>query len=96
MESKIIITNGKGFLYGYENGKKIGEIGFTLIDNLLTIEHTGVPKEHEGKGYAKALTMEIIKYAEEKSGIRIKPVCSYAATFFARHPEYNNLLIEHN
>jgi len=60
-------------------------------DGTITIDHTGVPPEYEGRGIAALLVNKAIADAREQD-FRIVPVCSYVAAQFRRHPEWADLL----
>ncbi|MDR1781884.1 MAG: N-acetyltransferase [Bacilli bacterium] len=65
----------------------IGEVTFTSETNeFLIIDHTYVDDRFNGKGYARMLVDEVVKYAKEK-GIKIIPLCPYAKRLFQKHPE---------
>ena len=75
-----------------ENGVLRAEIEFPdTDDNVFTITHTFVDDSLRGQGIAEKLTETVIKQAE-KTGKKIRPVCSYAVRWFARHPEYDYIL----
>jgi GNAT superfamily N-acetyltransferase len=57
---------------------------------VRVVEHTLVPRELEGRGIARRLVEAIVEDAREK-GFRIKPVCSFVAAQFQRHPEWAEL-----
>ena len=59
-------------------------------DGTITIDHTGVPSEYEGRGIAAKLVNRAISDAREQ-GFRIVPVCSYVVAQFRRHPEWADL-----
>ena len=59
-------------------------------DGTITIDHTGVPPEYEGRGIAARLVNKAISDAREQ-GFRIVPVCSYVVAQFRRHPEWADL-----
>ena len=60
-------------------------------DGTITIDHTGVPPEYEGRGIAARLVNRAIADAREQ-GFKITPVCSYVVLQFRRHPEWADLL----
>ncbi len=69
------------------SGKIIAEVTFPTKDGVSTINHTYVDSSLRGQGIAS----ELVKLAAEKilaSGDSIAATCSYAATWFRRHPEY--------
>jgi uncharacterized protein len=67
------------------------EMTFRKADNgTITIDHTGVPPEYEGRGIAARLVNRAVADAREQ-GFRITPVCSYVVAQFRRHPEWADL-----
>lgn len=68
------------------------EMTFRIAENgTITIDHTGVPREYEGRGIAAKLVNKAIADAREQ-GFKITPVCSYVVAQFRRHPEWADLL----
>lgn len=61
-----------------------------LADNVMSIDHTGVPPEFGGRGIAAQLIEAIVSDAR-REGFRILPHCSYAVAQFRRHPEWADL-----
>lgn len=59
-------------------------------DGSITIDHTGVPPEYEGRGIASKLVNKAVADARAQ-GFKIMPVCSYVVAQFRRHPEWADL-----
>lgn len=59
-------------------------------DGTITINHTGVPPEYEGRGIAAKLVNKAVADARAE-GFKIMPVCSYVVAQFRRHPEWADL-----
>jgi predicted GNAT family acetyltransferase len=59
-------------------------------DRTITIDHTGVPPEYEGRGIAARLVQKAVADAREQ-GFKIVPICSYVVAQFRRHPEWADL-----
>lgn len=59
-------------------------------DGARIIDHTGVPKPFEGKGYALQLVKRAIADAREQ-GFLIVPQCPYVEVQFRRHPDWEDL-----
>lgn len=57
----------------------------------IVIDHTGVPKELEGRGIARALLDRALNDARAL-GHTITPRCSYIVAQFARHPEWADVI----
>lgn len=60
-------------------------------DGPMIIDHTGVPRDYEGRGIAAQLVKASITDAREQ-GFKIHPVCPYVVAQFRRHPEWSDLL----
>ncbi len=61
-----------------------------ISDEVIAIDHTGVPTEHRGQGLAEKLVKQAMEDARA-SGTKIVPLCSYVAAQFRRHPEWADL-----
>jgi uncharacterized protein len=73
------------------NGKQIGEMEVELSNGILTVFHTGVIPEAEGKGIAKKLLSAMTNYARSHR-LQVIPLCPYVHAQFKRHPdEYADL-----
>lgn len=66
---------------------------YHLIDGVMRIHHTAVPRPLEGRGIAAALVRAAFAHAEA-SGLNVEPWCSYVRTYMKRHPETRRLLPE--
>lgn len=65
---------------------------YVLRDGKVVIPHVEAPVPLRGTGAAGRLmtgTLELIR----RRGLKVVPVCSYAAAFIRRHPEYQDLLV---
>ena len=56
----------------------------------FVITHVGVYPELRGQGIAGKIVEVGLEYAKENS-LRVVPMCSYAAAYIRRHPEYAEL-----
>jgi len=62
-------------------------------NQVMKILETYVPPKLRGRGIAKLLVEEAIRYAKEQ-GLKIEPVCSYAVYYFIKNPDKREVLIE--
>jgi predicted GNAT family acetyltransferase len=74
----------------------------TWIDGILSkldyiqdgknfvITHVGVHPDLRGQGIAGRIVEVSLEYAKEH-GLRVVPMCSYAAAYIRRHPEHADL-----
>jgi predicted GNAT family acetyltransferase len=60
-------------------------------NNVMDIYRTFVHPDLRGRGIAEKLLVAAIDYAR-KNGLSIFPSCSYAVTYFRRHPEQAEVL----
>lgn len=90
MDEVKLILNDKGqggFIIRDEQGhKKIAEMVMSIAGDKLTVYHTEVLPEAEGKGYAKKLLDTMVAYAREHK-LKVIPLCPFVHAQFKRHPE---------
>ncbi|MGY3264531.1 GNAT family N-acetyltransferase [Lysobacter sp. HA35] len=67
------------------------EMGYRIENGVLAITHTGVPSQIGGRGIAGDLVRAGFDYARA-NGLRVRPLCSYAAAWAQRHPDYADVL----
>ena len=56
----------------------------------FVITHVGVYPELRGQGIAGKIVEAGLEYAKERA-LRVVPMCSYAAAYIRRHPEFAEL-----
>ena len=59
-------------------------------DGVLTMLHTEVPKELEGRGIGSALIRGVLDTAR-RQGLKVVPLCPFAKAYIEKHPEYADL-----
>ena len=64
---------------------------YHLIDGVMRINHTAVPRALEGRGIAGILVRAAFAFAEA-NGLMVEPWCSYVRTYMKRHPETHRSL----
>lgn len=67
------------------------EVGYELDGGLMAITHTGVPEAIGGRGIAGELNRAAFEHAR-REGLRVQPLCAYAAAWVKRHPDYADLV----
>lgn len=60
-------------------------------ERLMIIDHTGVPDVFRGQGVGARLVTRAVEDARA-AGIKIIPLCPFAAAQFKRHPEWADVL----
>ena len=77
----IEMTISETEVLAIENGKLLGKIEFTLLDNNMTVLHTYAYES--GRGIGTMLMQNAVKWAKEHS-YTIIPVCSFAQKYLSR------------
>jgi predicted GNAT family acetyltransferase len=86
-EVQMKLDNRKrGAFYIEEEGKQIGEMVIGVSDTTLTVYHTEVDPDKEGKGFAKQMFDKMVAYARQEH-LQVLPLCQYVHLQFKRHPE---------
>ncbi len=62
-----------------------GLLDYELDGTVMSITHTRVPREIGGRGVAAELMRHALELAAANGWI-VKPICSYAVAYMARHP----------
>lgn len=88
MEEVLLNLDEKphGHFYINENDALIAEMQIDISENELTVYHTEVLPDHEGKGLAKKLLLAMVDYAR-KNNLKVIAFCPYVVAQFKRHPE---------
>jgi hypothetical protein len=70
-----------------------GHVAFSnykRTEGLLTIMHTEVPKELEGRGIGSTLVRGLLDIARTQ-GLKVNAVCPFVKAYLDRHSEYADL-----
>jgi predicted GNAT family acetyltransferase len=62
-------------------------------EDVVTVTHTGVPRELQGRGIAAELVRQVLEWAET-NGLKVIPACSYVQVYMRRHPSTLGLLAQ--
>jgi uncharacterized protein len=63
---------------------------YRLAGDTLIVPHTEVPPEFEGRGIGSALVKGMLEAIRTRR-LKIRPLCSFVASYMRRHPEYDDL-----
>lgn len=88
METTNVMLNEKnrGEVQLFSDGNKAGYMEISVYNQRLTVYHTEVDPQYEGRGFAKLLLEKLVSYARE-SNLKIVALCPYVHAQFRRHPE---------
>ena len=64
---------------------------YAVVDNVMRIHHTEVPRALEGRGIAGQIVRAALAHAEAH-GLAVEPWCGYVRVYMKRHPETQRLL----
>jgi hypothetical protein len=64
---------------------------YRRVGSCVAFTHTEVPPELGGRGIAARLVETALQWARDE-GLRVRPLCSYVATYLRRHPAWQDLL----
>lgn len=77
-----------------ETNELLAEVTFPYTDsrkNTVNIDHTFVDASLRGQGIAGKLMSELTEDLEKRD-LKAVPTCSYAVSWFEKHPEHAHLL----
>lgn len=88
METTNVVLNekGRGEVQLSSDGKNAGKMDISVHAPRLTVYHTEVDPQYEGRGFAKLLLKELVSYAR-KNDLKIIPLCPFVHAQFKRRPE---------
>ncbi|MGL9617495.1 GNAT family N-acetyltransferase [Bradyrhizobium sp. U531] len=64
---------------------------YRLDGDVITFEHTDVPKELGGKGVGSKLVQGALDQVRS-AGLKLVPQCSFVKAWIDKHPDYADLL----
>ena len=74
-----------------QDGRRVGELTYSLGGGRMVIRHTGVDLPLRGSGAARRLLDAAVAYARERT-LKIVPHCSYAEVVLGRSAEFADVL----
>jgi len=64
---------------------------YEMSRDTITLKHTEVPKELEGRGVGGRIVKFVLEYAQT-NGLKVVPLCPFASSYIDRHKEYKRLV----
>ncbi|MHA6259848.1 GNAT family N-acetyltransferase [Sporosarcina sp. CAU 1771] len=93
MEFEFVELGGDAFAFrNTQDDKVVAEITWTILGDVMAMDHTFVSPELRGQGIAKKLLDRAATYAR-KNELKMEPVCSYVVTAFEESTEYDDLKV---
>lgn len=91
MDFQFKETGHDGYAFVYEkDDQTLGEITWTLLGDVMVMDHTFVSSSLRGQGVAKKLLDSAADYAREKN-YKMEAVCSYVVSAFEQSDAYNDI-----
>ncbi|MET1014279.1 MAG: GNAT family N-acetyltransferase [Paenisporosarcina sp.] len=91
MEFQFKELGHDAYAYVYEkDGQTLGEITWTLLGDVMVMDHTFVSPTLRGQGVAKKLLDQAVQFARDKD-LKMEAVCSYVVSAFEGSTEYDDI-----
>lgn len=68
----------------------LGFAAYRRDGGTVTITHTEIGAQHEGKGYGSQLARAALDHLRAQD-LKLVPACSFIAGYVRKHPEYGDL-----
>jgi hypothetical protein len=91
LKDRVVVNNTPGGRYEIETEAGPAVLEYLREGKRLTLVHTGVPKAVASQGLGTLLVKTALEDARAQ-GLKVVPLCGFARTFIARHPEYSALV----
>lgn len=93
MELELVELEGDAFAFRHiQDGTMLAEITWTMLGDIMAVDHTFVSPELRGQGAAKKLLDRAATYARENE-LKIEPICSYVVSAFEKSDEYDDIKV---
>jgi len=80
-------TGSRGVFFLERDGRRVGELTYTLSAGTALVDHTYVDPPLRGGSIAPSLVEAAVRWARAEN-VKIMPLCSYVRSVFARKQEY--------
>lgn len=83
----------RGAFVWEEDGKRLGEMTYTVAGSRVIIDHTHVDDSLRGKGVGGKLVRAAVDWARAENA-HLMPLCPYAKSVFDKTPDYADVLAQ--
>ena len=84
------VNGSRGVFYLEREGRRVGELTYTLSAGAALVDHTYVEPHLRGGTIAPSLVEAAVRWARSEN-VKIVPLCSYVRSVFARKAEYGDV-----
>lgn len=67
-------------------------IEYETEGNIISLLHTGVAPELEGKGAGTAIVEKVLNHIKEND-MQLIPLCPFVVAYIKRHPEWESIIV---
>lgn len=86
-----VVNNKADHRYELELEGHLATEHYKLDGNVITFEHTDVPKELGGKGVGSKLVQGALDQVRA-DGLKLIPECPFVKAWIEKHPDYQDLV----
>lgn len=90
-EVEVVDNPERGRYEALVDGEAAGASYYRERDGVRIVTHTEVADEFEGQGVGSRLIAGALDDMRAQ-GLRVTPLCPFAAAYIERHPEYADLV----
>jgi predicted GNAT family acetyltransferase len=91
MNTRIVDNSAAGLFEIHVDGVRGGFTEYTRARTTLSLIHTEIDAEFEGRGLGSQLVRGVLDEARA-AGDTVLPFCPFIRAFLGRHPEYLDLV----
>jgi hypothetical protein len=91
LKDVIVVDNKEANRWEARLGDLLAVLNYALVDQEITLIHTGVPEALEGQGVGGKLVQTALDQARQDN-LLVIPRCPFAVAYIKRHPEYLDLV----
>ncbi len=88
-----VIDNKEKRRFETEIDGQFAIIEYSVMPNILSLNHIEVAEGLEGRGVASEMTEKVLLEVELR-GLRVIAVCPFIKNYIQEHPEWNSILAE--
>ncbi len=86
-----LVNNQAEHRFELRVGDHTAFIEYRQASHTITLLHTEVPEQLEGKGAATAVIEKTLRYIE-KNNFNLVPLCPFVVAYLKRHPDWKRIV----
>ncbi len=89
---RVIDNKEKGRFETEVNGY-LAIIEYSVMPNILSLNHIEIDKNLEGKGIATEMAEKVLLQIEQRE-LKVIPVCPFIKNYIIKHPEWKSIVAD--